>query len=115
MAAYASTAYRLASVPARARTVVSWAERQLGKPYQWGAAGPGSFDCCDAVSAKKSSGDAKETLEVVDVAQLLARSVHIGTPADDDGDGGADGTSGGGVRVGTARSGDSRFSPPSSS
>ena len=45
VAAYASTAYRLASVPARARTVVSWAERQLGKPYQWGAAGPGSFDC----------------------------------------------------------------------
>ena len=33
----------------------------------------------DAVSAKKASGEAKETLEVVDVAQLLARSV---TPAD---------------------------------
>jgi Fe-S oxidoreductase len=32
----------------------------------------------DAVSAKKASGEAKETLEVVDVAQLLARSV---TPA----------------------------------
>ena len=29
----------------------------------------------NAVSAKKSSGEAKETLEVVDVAQLLARSV----------------------------------------
>ena len=29
----------------------------------------------DAVSAKKSSGEAKETLEVVDVAQLLVRSV----------------------------------------
>ena len=29
----------------------------------------------DAVAAKKSSGEAKETLEVVDVAQLLARSV----------------------------------------
>ncbi len=29
----------------------------------------------DAVAAKKSSGDAKETLEVIDVAQLLARSV----------------------------------------
>ena len=29
----------------------------------------------DAVNAKKSSGEAKETLEVVDVAQLLARSV----------------------------------------
>jgi len=35
----------------------------------------------DAVSAKKSSGEAKETLEVVDVAQLLARSVSpAGTP-----------------------------------
>jgi hypothetical protein len=29
----------------------------------------------DAVAAKKSSGEAKETLEVVDVAQLLVRSV----------------------------------------
>ena len=29
----------------------------------------------DAVNAKKSSGDAKETLEVIDVAQLLVRSV----------------------------------------
>jgi len=29
----------------------------------------------DAISAKKSSGEAKESLEVVDVAQLLARSV----------------------------------------
>jgi len=30
----------------------------------------------DAVSAKKSSGEAAETLEVVDVAQILARSVR---------------------------------------
>jgi Fe-S oxidoreductase len=30
----------------------------------------------DAVNAKKSSGEAKESLEVVDVAQLLARSVQ---------------------------------------
>ena len=30
----------------------------------------------DAVSAKKSSGEAKESLEVVDVAQLLVRSVR---------------------------------------
>src|SRR5215471_19092653 len=39
----------------------------------------------DAVSAKKASGEAKDTLEVVDVAQLLARSVSTtakdGTPA----------------------------------
>jgi hypothetical protein len=30
----------------------------------------------DAVNAKKASGDAKETLEVIDVAQLLVRSVR---------------------------------------
>ena len=39
----------------------------------------------DAVAAKKSSGEAKETLEVVDVAQLLVRSVQapaaVGAPA----------------------------------
>ena len=38
----------------------------------------------DAVSAKKSSGEAKESLEVVDVAQLLARSVSpAASPAAD--------------------------------
>jgi Fe-S oxidoreductase len=41
----------------------------------------------DAVAAKKSSGEAKESLEVVDVAQLLVRSVQapamVGAPADD--------------------------------
>jgi Fe-S oxidoreductase len=34
----------------------------------------------DAVAAKKSTGEAKETLEVVDVAQLLARSVTPDRP-----------------------------------
>jgi Fe-S oxidoreductase len=37
----------------------------------------------DAVSAKKSSGEAKESLEVIDVAQLLVRSVRV--PAQVDG------------------------------
>ena len=45
----------------------------------------------DAVAAKKSSGDAPDTLEVVDVAQLLARSVRTAAPAVADGDGGTDG------------------------
>jgi Fe-S oxidoreductase len=31
----------------------------------------------DAVNAKKASGDAKESLEVIDVAQLLVRSVKL--------------------------------------
>jgi Fe-S oxidoreductase len=35
----------------------------------------------DAVNAKKSSGEAKESLEVVDVAQLLARSIEQRAPA----------------------------------
>ena len=34
----------------------------------------------DAISAKKSSGEAKDTLEVVDVAQLLARSIASPSP-----------------------------------
>ncbi len=46
----------------------------------------------DAIAAKKSSGDAKDTLEVVDVAQLLARSVPARTPAANDADGATDGT-----------------------
>jgi Fe-S oxidoreductase len=46
----------------------------------------------DAVAAKKSSGDAPDTLEVVDVAQLLARSVRSAAPAVADGDGGTDGS-----------------------
>ncbi len=27
------------------RTAVAWAKRQVGLPYQWGGAGPGSYDC----------------------------------------------------------------------
>jgi len=45
----------------------------------------------DAIAEKKSSGDAKDTLEVVDVAQLLARSVRATAPVAADGDGGTDG------------------------
>jgi Fe-S oxidoreductase len=45
----------------------------------------------DAIAAKKSSGEAAETLEVVDVAQLLARSVQapaaVGPPPAPDRDG----------------------------
>ena len=31
----------------------------------------------DAVNAKKATGEAKQTLEVIDVAQLLVRSVKL--------------------------------------
>jgi peptidoglycan DL-endopeptidase CwlO len=34
-----------------AATAVAYAMRQLGKPYQWGAAGPAAFDCSGLTSA----------------------------------------------------------------
>ena len=34
----------------------------------------------DAIAAKKASGEAPESLEIVDVAQLLARSVRPAQP-----------------------------------
>ncbi len=56
----------------------------------------------DAVSAKKSSGEAKETLEVIDVAQLLARSV---SPVAGNGSAGAAaGSAGSGDRPGASDS-----------
>ena len=56
----------------------------------------------DAISAKKGSGEAKDTLEVVDVAQLLARSVR---PAGTDGSSAvADGGAGNGSEPGAAAS-----------
>jgi Fe-S oxidoreductase len=62
----------------------------------------------DAVAAKKSSGEAKETLEVIDVAQLLVRSSAIparvaaaddagSAPVDDDAAGAATGQDGAGA------------------
>ena len=52
----------------------------------------------DAIAAKKGSGDAPDTLEVVDVAQLLARSVQRDvaavTPEPMGGDPTADGRNG---------------------
>ena len=49
----------------------------------------------DAVSAKKASGQARETLEVVDVAQLLAKSVGPTAPAGDGPAGNGEGAAGG--------------------
>jgi Fe-S oxidoreductase len=44
----------------------------------------------DAVAAKKSSGEAAETLEVVDVAQLLAKAMAPAEPGDQDATAAAD-------------------------
>jgi hypothetical protein len=45
----------------------------------------------DAVNEKKAKGEAKETVEVVDVAQLLARSVTPAVTPAESGPGSAEG------------------------
>lgn len=40
----------------RAATVLQFAYAQLGKPYQWGATGPGSFDCSGLTGAAWRAG-----------------------------------------------------------
>ena len=49
---------RLGPLPAGAAgKVIAYAEAQLGKPYQWGAAGPGAFDCSGlALMAYRAAG-----------------------------------------------------------
>ncbi|MDQ6784438.1 MAG: NlpC/P60 family protein [Actinomycetota bacterium] len=42
---YAQDAYRLPLASAKAASVLSYAEAQLGKPYVWAGAGPATFDC----------------------------------------------------------------------
>ncbi|HZI96842.1 MAG TPA: C40 family peptidase [Actinomycetales bacterium] len=38
------------------RAAVAWARDQIGKPYQWGATGPGSFDCSGLTSQAWQNG-----------------------------------------------------------
>jgi cell wall-associated NlpC family hydrolase len=46
-----------AATAAQGTIAVSWALSQLGKPYQWGGAGPGSYDCSGlAMDAWASAG-----------------------------------------------------------
>jgi cell wall-associated NlpC family hydrolase len=42
-------------LPGRGGKVVAFAYDQLGKPYSWGAAGPGSYDCSGLVMAAYAS------------------------------------------------------------
>jgi len=48
-ASYVTTAYRLYAIQSEANAVLSYAELQMGKPYQWAASGPNSFDCSGLV------------------------------------------------------------------
>ncbi len=47
--------YGTATGTTAAEQAISFAEAQLGKPYQWGAAGPDAFDCSGLVYAAYAS------------------------------------------------------------
>jgi cell wall-associated NlpC family hydrolase len=49
VAGYAATAYRLPNANADVSAVLSYAEAQLGRPYQWAGSGPSAFDCSGLV------------------------------------------------------------------
>lgn len=71
---------------------IAFAESQIGKPYQWGGAGPGSYDCSGLVmvawgkagiSFPHSAQDQYDLTRRVAIANLLPGDlVFYGTPAD---------------------------------
>jgi Fe-S oxidoreductase len=65
-----------------------WMEERIGKRINTERISTACPYCLvmlgDAVAAKKSSGEAAETLEVVDVAQLLAKAMAPAEPGDQD-------------------------------
>jgi peptidoglycan DL-endopeptidase CwlO len=67
----------------QAQKAVAFAYAQLGKPYQWGATGPGSFDCSGLVQAAWAS--AGVSIPRTTYAQWAALP-HISTSALEPGD-----------------------------
>ena len=75
-----------------ASIAIAYAEAQLGKPYQWGGAGPNSFDCSGLVMmAWERAGvyfphlaqDQYDMTERIPLADLLPGDlVFFGTPSD---------------------------------
>jgi cell wall-associated NlpC family hydrolase len=59
-----------------ARAVVAFAAAQLGKPYVWGATGPGSFDCSGLVQAAWAAAG-------VPISRGTSTQVHDGDPVTD--------------------------------
>jgi cell wall-associated NlpC family hydrolase len=60
------------TAPAHA-TAVAFALAQLGKPYSWGASGPGSFDCSGLTQAAWSAAG-------VNLAHYTVDQLHEGQP-----------------------------------
>ncbi|MFJ7781302.1 NlpC/P60 family protein [Streptomyces albidoflavus] len=71
------------SYAAKAEKVIAFARAQMGKPYVWGAAGPGSFDCSGLTQAAwKTAGISlpRTTWDQVGVGQKV--SVDNAQPGD---------------------------------
>lgn len=75
-----------------AQTAIDFAEAQIGKPYQWGGAGPDSYDCSGlvmvawekaGVELPHSSQDQYDLTTRISIANLLPGDlVFFGTPTD---------------------------------
>ena len=67
----------------QAEKAVAFAYAQLGKPYQWGATGPGSYDCSGLVQAAWAAAGVSLPR---DTYQQWAALPHIATAAIEPGD-----------------------------
>ncbi|MCX5212460.1 NlpC/P60 family protein [Kitasatospora sp. NBC_00240] len=64
------------AVSGRAAEAIAFARAQLGKPYVWGATGPGSYDCSGLVQAAWAAagvGLPRTTYAQIDAAQRVPR------------------------------------------
>lgn len=56
-----------------ADTAIQFALQQVGKPYQWGATGPDSFDCSGLAMAAYEHAN-------IDITRTTYTQVHVGQP-----------------------------------
>jgi cell wall-associated NlpC family hydrolase len=77
--------YTVPAPGAAVATAISFALAQLGKPYQWGAAGPGAYDCSGLVYAAYAAAGihiARTTFQwYLDGPQIPLGQVEPGGPA----------------------------------
>jgi cell wall-associated NlpC family hydrolase len=88
--------YTVPAPPGAAATAIAFAVRQVGKPYQWGAAGPNAYDCSGLVFAAYAAAGihiARTTfgwqqdgptvpLSAIEPGDLLFSAGSDGTPTD---------------------------------
>jgi peptidoglycan DL-endopeptidase CwlO len=67
----------------QAGKAVAFAYAQLGKPYQWGATGPGSYDCSGLVQAAWTAAGGADTAHHL---RAVGRPAHIAKSALEPGD-----------------------------